>query len=147
MTETACQIRTFWNFGKKICHFYLPFFSVSIPMCVKRHRWLFSCNMLNMFNNWIFRARVLDVFVLKSGALHFSCLLTASAIPGGYYCRPNFLQFKEFELYWGAVFLRSVHIFMIFEVKLESWFLSRRDRKWSEKASLAAWIFFALIVK
>ena len=30
-----------------------------------------------------------------------------------------FLQFKEFELYCGAVFfLRSVHIFMIFEVKL-----------------------------
>ena len=26
---------------------------------------------------------------------------------------------SEFELYWGAVFLRSVHIFMIFEVKLE----------------------------
>ena len=32
----------------------------------------------------------------------------------------GFLQFKEFELHWGAVFfLRSVHTFMIFEVKLE----------------------------
>ena len=32
-----------------------------------------------------------------------------------------FLQFKEFELYWGAVFFFKVcsHIFMIFEVKLE----------------------------
>ena len=33
----------------------------------------------------------------------------------GYYSAPNFLQFKEFELYWGAVFLRSGHTF--------SWFL------------------------
>ena len=32
-----------------------------------------------------------------------------------------FLQFKEFELYWGAVFFFKIcsHIFMIFEVKLE----------------------------
>ena len=32
-----------------------------------------------------------------------------------------FLQFKEFELYWGAVFFFKVcsHIFMILEVKLE----------------------------
>ena len=32
-----------------------------------------------------------------------------------------FLQFKEFELYWGAVFFLKIcsHIFMIFEVKLE----------------------------
>ena len=32
-----------------------------------------------------------------------------------------FLQFKEFELYWGAVFFFKMcsHIFMIFEVKLE----------------------------
>ena len=32
-----------------------------------------------------------------------------------------FLQFKEFELYWGAVFFSKIcsHIFMIFEVKLE----------------------------
>ena len=31
-----------------------------------------------------------------------------------------FLQFKEFELYWGAVFFKICsHVFMIFEVKLE----------------------------
>ena len=32
-----------------------------------------------------------------------------------------FLQFKEFELYWGAVFFFKIcsHIIMIFEVKLE----------------------------
>ena len=32
-----------------------------------------------------------------------------------------FLQFKEFELYWGAVFFLKIcsHVFMIFEVKLE----------------------------
>ena len=32
-----------------------------------------------------------------------------------------FLQFKEFELYWGAVFFVKIcsHIFMIFEVKIE----------------------------
>ena len=29
-----------------------------------------------------------------------------------------FLQFKEFELYWGAVLKICSHIFMIFEVKL-----------------------------
>ena len=46
-------------------------------------------------------------------------LIVVSAIPGGYCCAPNFfLQFKEFELYWGAVFsLRCVHTF--------SWFLSQ----------------------
>ena len=35
--------------------------------------------------------------------------------------RSYFLQFKEFELYWGAVFFFKIcsHIFMIFEVKLE----------------------------
>ena len=33
----------------------------------------------------------------------------------------DFLHFKEFELYWGAVFFFKIcsHIFMIFEVKLE----------------------------
>ena len=32
-----------------------------------------------------------------------------------------FFQFKEFELYWGALFFFKIcsHIFMIFEVKLE----------------------------
>ena len=32
-----------------------------------------------------------------------------------------FLQFKEFELYWGVVFFLKIcsHIFMIFEVKFE----------------------------
>ena len=44
-----------------------------------------------------------------------------------------FLQLKEFELYWGALafvfFKICSHIFMIFEVKLEKWFWSRRNRK------------------
>ena len=32
----------------------------------------------------------------------------------------EFLQFKDFELYWGAVFFKICwHIFMISEVKLE----------------------------
>ena len=31
-------------------------------------------------------------------------LIAASAITGGYYSAPNFLQFKEFELYWRAMF-------------------------------------------
>ena len=40
----------------------------------------------------------------------FVCLLiAASAIPGGYYCAPNFLQFKEFELYWGAVLFLDLY--------------------------------------
>ena len=52
----------------------------------------------------------------KSGFYSYRCLIAASSILGGYYSAPNFLQFKEFELYWGAVFfLRSVHTF--------SWFL------------------------
>ena len=39
----------------------------------------------------------------------------------GFDLEPMFLQFKEFELYWGAVFFLKIcsHIFMIFEVKLE----------------------------
>ena len=56
------------------------------------------------------------------------------------------LQFKEFELYWGAVFKICSHIFMISEVKLE-WLWSRRNRKWSEKASCFAARIFALILK
>ena len=61
----------------------------------------------------------------------------------------GFLQFKDFELYWGAVFFKICsHIFMIFEVRLEKWFWSRRNKKWSEKASgFAAWIVFALNLK
>ena len=45
-------------------------------------------------------------------------LIAALILSAGYYSAPifynskNFLQFKEFELYWGAVFfLRSVHTF------------------------------------
>ena len=36
-----------------------------------------------------------------------SFLIAASSIPGGYYSAPKFLQFKEFELYWGAVFFTT----------------------------------------
>ena len=64
-----------------------------------------------------------------------------------------FSQWKFVELYvrtWPAIFFSKIssHIFMIFEVKLEWWFWSRRNRKWSEKASgFAAWNFFALNLK
>ena len=35
-------------------------------------------------------------------------MLKNLSFSGGYYSAPNFfLQFKESELYWGAVFLRS----------------------------------------
>ena len=39
----------------------------------------------------------------------------------GYYLGALLLQFKEFELYWGAVVFFKIcsHIFIIFEVKLE----------------------------
>ena len=48
-------------------------------------------------------------------------LIAALIFSAGYYCERIFLQFKEFELYWGAVFFFKIcsHIFMIFEVKLE----------------------------
>ena len=49
-------------------------------------------------------------------------LIAALIFSAGYYSAPIFfLQFKEFELYWGAVFFFKIcsHIFMIFEVKLE----------------------------
>ena len=35
-----------------------------------------------------------------------SLLIAALIFSAGYYCARIFLQFKEFELYWGAVFLR-----------------------------------------
>ena len=52
-------------------------------------------------------------------------LIAASSIPGGYYSAPNFfLQFKEFELYWGAVFfLRCIHTFF------NDFDLSKRDEQ------------------
>ena len=55
-----------------------------------------------------------------------------------------FLQFKEFELYWSAVFsLRSVHTFSwFFEVKLEQWFWSRWNRKWSENGGWFCGVIF-----
>ena len=51
--------------------------------------------------------------VSLSAIYHFSSFLIAALIiSAGYYCARIFLQFKEFELYWGAVFfLRSVHTF------------------------------------
>ena len=38
-------------------------------------------------------------------------LIAALNFSAGYYSAPIFLQFKEFELYWCAVFLRCVHTF------------------------------------
>ena len=35
-----------------------------------------------------------------------SLLIAALVFSAGYYSDPIFLQIKEFELYWGAVFLR-----------------------------------------
>ena len=48
-------------------------------------------------------------------------LIAALIFSAGYYSAPIFLHFKEFELYWGAVFFLKIcsHSFMIFEVKLE----------------------------
>ena len=42
-------------------------------------------------------------------SLKYLFLIAASAIPGGSYSAPNFfLQYKEFELYWGAVFFKDL---------------------------------------
>ena len=35
-------------------------------------------------------------------------LITALIFSAGYYSAPIFLQFKEFELYWGAVFFKDL---------------------------------------
>ena len=61
----------------------------------------------------------------------------------------NFYASSRFRNSSGYVFFKICsHIFMIFEVKLEWWLWSRRNRKWREKTSgFAAWIFFALILK
>ena len=59
-----------------------------------------------------------------------------------------FLQFKEFELYWCAVFFKICsHFFLAFsrqwEVKLELWFWSLWNSKESEKSSrFEAWLLF-----
>ena len=51
---------------------------------------------------------VFKVFMLSIMLFGFTFLIAASSIPGGYYSAPNFfLLFKEFELYWCAVFLQS----------------------------------------
>ena len=80
------------------------------------------------------------------------CLIAASAIPGGCYCAPKFfLQFKEFEMYWGDVFLRLeeeywrspfliTFIGMHFEAGNETrekfWrdFVAEQNEQWSEKS-------------
>ena len=77
------------------------------------------------------------MFHCKGNHICKSLLLIAALIFSAvYYSAPNFfLQFKEFELYWGAVFLLfkefelywgavsffkiCSHIFMIFGVKFE----------------------------
>ena len=53
------------------------------------------------------------------------CFLIAALIfSAGYYSAPIFLQFKEFELYWCAVFfLRCVHTFF------NDFDLSKRDKQ------------------
>ena len=41
---------------------------------------------------------------------HSLSLIAALIFSAGYYSAPTFLQFKEFELYWGAVFLQFKEI-------------------------------------
>ena len=36
------------------------------------------------------------------------------------------LQYEKFEMYWVLFFVRSVHIFVIFEMKIKQLFRSRR---------------------
>ena len=49
----------------------------------------------------------------------------------------GFLHFKEFELYRGAVFLKIYSpISMIFEVKLEKWFLVTPKQEVEQKRVL-----------
>ena len=52
-----------------------------------------------------------DTYVWNIGIAYISQLFIAALIfSAGYYSAPILLQFKEFELYWGAIFfLRSVH--------------------------------------
>ena len=61
----------------------------------------------------------------------------------------TFLEFIEFELYWGAVFSRSIHTFLIFFKS--NWcdiFWSLRNRNWSKNASgFAAQTFSILTFK
>ena len=67
--------------------------------------------------------------------------------------RSNFLfsQWKFFELYvrtFPAMFFLISVPHLIFEVKSEKWFWSRRNRKWSEKASgFVGWHFFCFYFK
>ena len=90
-----------------------------------------------------------DFSVLRD--LNFNLfLIAASDILGSYYCAPNFLQFKEFELYWGTVFLRLEEeylrspfffnfIGMNFEAGTETrekfWsdLVAEQNEEWSEK--------------
>ena len=58
-----------------------------------------------------------------------------------------FFTIQRFWIVLGRCLFIKIcsHFFMIFEVKLELWFWSRRNRKWSEKASgIPAWNIFAL---
>ena len=58
-------------------------------------------------NNWDKCKLVVPTLLVGGGTTYSNgFLIAASAIPGGYYSAPIFLQFKEFELYWDAVFLR-----------------------------------------
>ena len=61
---------------------------------------------------------VLNLTLIGNFVLLFNSREAIAAIIGDIVV---FLQFKEFELYWGAVFFFKIcsHIFMIFEVKLE----------------------------
>ena len=63
-------------------------------------------------DNGIFCIGTLGILVLVNSRRHPL---------NGYYLGALLLQFKEFEMYWGAVFFFKIcsHILMIFEGKLE----------------------------
>ena len=58
-----------------------------------------------------FSYKEINIMILLGRNCQF--LIAALIFSAGHYCTPNFLHFKEFELYWYAVslFLRTVHFF------------------------------------
>ena len=76
--------------------------------------------------------------------LSWYCLIAALIFSAGYYSAPIFLQFKEFELYWGAVlrleeeYWRSLFLItfigVIFEAGNET-----REKIWSDFGAEQKW--------
>ena len=92
------------------------------------------------------------------------CLINAVSLSAAIFRRSPFLQFKKFELYWGAVLKMSSQIFTIFEVMIfmilvtpkqevvqkSGWFCGvnfcARFLMWSEKAVFEQKFAFLLVV-